>query len=611
MDETPWWKRKPSAGTVQPAKRVSLRQLLHGSQRDGETAPKPEVASQDPDESDGRISSGRLWFLLATFLVVVVIITVRMAYWAVASPAPGPSRGAAAAELIRSRIVDRNGLLLATDSFYWEVNANPKAVRNDKDSQSLATDLARILGQPEAAIRASLAVTGSYTMLDKHADEEQRKAIEELKKPTSMIWMDEKRGRAYPLGTLGSHVIGFVNHARLGLYGIESSYDAWLMGQRELAEEQKVKKPGALTDSASLYLPSRGRHDLILNVDAGLQHIVEKHLAEAVATYDADGGSIVVMDPRNGAILALANYPSFDPNRYSDVRMERWINAAISTAYEPGSVFKLVTMAAALDAGEITPDSIYPDSGELAIDGRIINNADKKRYGNVTVRTALAKSINVITARICLDLGAETFYRYVRQFGFGAPTEVDLSAEVNGEVKEPGHIYWSRFDLATNSFGQALSVTSIQMINAVATIANGGTRYQPQVAKALVRNGQVYNLPPHILGYPIKPETARTLTQMMVYTVDSSSYSKFMPGYRVAGKTGTAEISTAKGYTQDTIMSFVGFLPAADPQLVILVKIEKPKRGGLWAEQVAVPVWAKVAQDSVRNLRIAPDDRMP
>ena len=308
--------------------------------------------------------------MLAIFLVVVVIITVRMAYWAVASPAPSPSRAAAAAELIRSRIVDRNGLLLATDSFYWEVNANPKAIKNEKDSQSLAADLARILGQPEAAIQASLAVTGSYTMLDKHANEEQRKAIEELKKPTSMIWMDEKRGRAYPLGALGAHVIGFVNHARLGLYGIESSYDGWLMGQRELAEEQKTKKPGALTDSARLYLPSPGRHDLILNMDAALQHMVEKHLAEAVATYDADAGSIIVMDPRNGAILALANYPSFDPNRYSEVRMERWTNAAVSTAYEPGSVFKLVTMAAALDAGEITPDSIYPDSGELAIDGQ-------------------------------------------------------------------------------------------------------------------------------------------------------------------------------------------------------------------------------------------------
>ena len=598
MDEKPWWKRNPSAGSVPPA------------MREAETAPKPEVASGNPDRSGDPIPLRRIWLLLALFLVIVVVIIVRMAYWAVASPAPKPI-AAAAAELIRSRIVDRNGLLLATDSFYWEVYARPEAIRKDKDPQSVVASLAHILEQPVETIQASLTVTSSFTMLHRHANEEQAKAIKDLDKPTNMIWADERRGRSYPLGPLGAHVIGFVNYFRQGLYGIESSYDAWLMGQRELSEEQKTNKPGGLTDNALLYLPSPGRHDLILNMDAALQHVVEKHLAEAVATYDADAGTIIVMDPRDGSILALANNPSFDPNHYSDVRVEQWANAAVSSPYEPGSVFKLVTMAAALDAGEITPDTVYPDSGELAIDGRTIHNADNKRYGDVTVRTALAKSINVVTARICLDMGAETFYRYVRQFGFGVPTEVDLSGEESGEVKEPGHIFWSRFDQATNSFGQALSVTSMQMVNAVAAIANGGTRYQPQVAKALVRDGQVHNLPPHVLGYPVKPETAHTLTQMMVYTVDSSSYAKFVPGYRVAGKTGTAEISTVKGYTQDTIMSFVGFLPAADPQLVILVKLEKPKRGGRWAEQVAVPVWAKVAQDSVRQLRIAPDDRLP
>jgi cell division protein FtsI/penicillin-binding protein 2 len=602
MDEKPWWKRSPSAGTVSPARR-QLR-------RKAETAPKPEVGSDTPDGSGESIPLRRIWLMLALFLFIVLVIILRMANLAVASPVPKPV-AAAATDLVRSRIVDRNGLLLATDGFFWEVYAGPEAIKKDKDRQSVIDGLARILEQPVETIQASVAVTTSLVMLHRHATEDQYKAIKDLKKPLGMLWTDERRERVYPLGSLGAHLIGFVNYFRQGLYGIESSYDAWLMGQRDLPEEQRRNKPGTLSDNARLYLPSPGRHDLVLNMDAALQYLVEKHLAEAVATYDADSGTIIVMDPRDSSILALANNPSFDPNRYSDVRMERWANAAVSSPYEPGSVFKLVTIAAALDAGEITPDSIYPDSGELTIDGKTIHNADNKRYGDVTVRTALAKSINVVTARIGLDMGGETFYRYVRQFGFGVPTEVDLGGEQSGEVKEPGDILWSRFDHAANSFGQALTVTSLQMTNAVATIANGGTRFQPQAAKAVVRDGQVYDLPPHALGYPIKPETAHTLTQMMVYTVDSSSYSKFMPGYRVAGKTGTAEISTAKGYTQDTIMSFVGFLPAADPQLVILVKLEKPKRGGRWAEQVAVPVWAKVAQDSVRLLRIAPDDRMP
>jgi cell division protein FtsI/penicillin-binding protein 2 len=188
---------------------------------------------------------------------------------------------------------------------------------------------------------------------------------------------------------------------------------------------------------------------------------------------------------------------------------------------------------------------------------------------------------------------------------------VDLSQEDAGFIKEPGNPYWSRFDQATNSFGQALMVTPLQMIQAVTAIANGGTRYQPQAVRALVQDGQVYELPPRVLGYPIKPETARTLTQMMVYNVESASYRGLAPGYKVAGKTGTAEISTAQGYTtQDTITSFVGFLPAANPQLVILVKLDKPK-SSRWAEQVAVPVFSKVAKDAVRILRIAPDERGP
>ena len=208
--------------------------------------------------------------------------------------------------------MDRNGLLLATDSFYWEVNANPKAIKKEKDEgQAVIASLARILAQPIETIQASLAVTTSYTMLHRHASEEQNKAIEDLKKPTSMIWMDERRGRTYPLGSLGAHVIGFVNYSRQGLYGVESSYDAWLMGQRELSDEQKTNKPGVLTENALLYLPSPGRHDLILNMDAALQHMVEKHLAEAVATYDADAGTIIVMDPRNGSYLRAGKQSEF------------------------------------------------------------------------------------------------------------------------------------------------------------------------------------------------------------------------------------------------------------------------------------------------------------
>ncbi len=608
MNEQPRWKRTASTPPSLPL--------------DEDAEGPGGVARRAPDMATGRADADarrdalpipihRVWLVVAFFLIVILALIARMSYWAVAS---GPLPDAAPAntgERVRSRVVDRNGLLIATDSFSWEAYARPQGITKDaKDGPALSSQIAQILGQPVETIQAGLAVTYPITTLAKNLDEKQRKGIDALNRP-SLVWTQARRIRAYPLGQLGSHVIGFTDYARDGLYGIEASYNSWLLGQKDLPVEQVARKPEALPEDWRIYLPSPGRHDLILAMDAALQHLVEEHLAEAVSLHKAESGTIIVMDPRDGSILALANYPAFDPNHYSDVSADWWANAAASNDYEPGSVFKLVTMAAALDTGQITPKKMYTDTGVLVVDGQPIRNAENKSYGVVPVQYALAKSINVVTARICLDMGADTFYRYVRQFGFGSLTEVDLSLENVGFLKEPGNPYWSRFDQATNSFGQALMVTPLQMINAVTAIANGGTRYQPQVVRALAQDGRVYRLPARVLGYPIKPETAKTLTQMMVYNVESASYRGFVPGYKVAGKTGTAEISTARGYTtQDTITSFVGFLPAANPQLIILVKLDKPK-SSRWAEQVAVPVFGKVAQDAVRVLRIAPDEREP
>lgn len=611
VNEQPRWKRTPST-SPSGIDRTPQGAVGEAARRAPEAAPSPIAADASP------IPIRRVWLVVALFVIIILAMIARMSYWAVAS-GPLPNRAPAADERIRSRVVDRNGLLLATDNFTWEAYARPQAIMKDaKDGAAganrMISQIAQILGQPVETIQAGLAVTYSLTTLAKNVDATQREKIAALGQP-SLVWTGDRRIRAYPLGQLGAHLIGFTDYQRDGLFGVEASYNNWLLGQKDLPpvrfKPEAAEKPEPLPEDWRLYLPSPGRHDLILAMDAPLQHLVETHLAEAISVHRAEGGTIIVMDPRDGSILALANYPTFDPGRYSDVSPEWWANAATSKSYEPGSVFKLVTMAAALDTGQITPQKTYNDSGVLMVDGQPIRNAENKSYGTVPVQYALAKSINVITARICLDMGAETFYRYVRQFGFGSLTEVDLSPEIIGFLKEPGNPFWSRFDQATNSFGQALLVTPMQMINAVAAIANGGTRYQPQVVRALVQDGRVHRLPARVLGYPIKPETAKTLTQMMVYNVESATYRGFVPGYKVAGKTGTAEISTARGYTsQDTITSFVGFLPAANPQLIILVKLDKPK-SSRWAEQVAVPVFGKVAQDAVRVLHIAPDAREP
>lgn len=603
MDEKPQRRRTASVRSFPSST------AIHDEDAEQASTPEARVGEGNP------IPAGRVWLMLTIFVVVILVVIARMTYWATASPLTD-SQPIDTTVRMRSRITDRNGLLLATDAFSWEVYAHPPLINKDeKKAAELTAEIANALGQPVETIRAGLAVTYALTTLAKDVSPAQAAAINGIKingiGQRSLVWSEDLRIRAYPLGAMGGHLLGFANYALNGVYGVEASYNDWLLGQKELPAEQNSKQAQALPDAWRVYLPSPGRHDLILNMDAALQHLVEKHLVEAIATYGAEAGTIIVMDPRDGSILALANYPAYDPTRNQKGDEERSINSAVGSTYEPGSVFKLVTIAAALDAGQITPNSVYTDTGTLVVDGHPIRNAENKSYGKVTVRQALAKSINVVTARICLDMGSDIFYRYVRQFGFGRLTEVDLSPEAPGMVKEPGNTYWSRFDQATNSFGQALTTTPLQMISAVATIASGGTRLQPQVARALVMDGRVYPMKPKILGYPIKPETAKVLTEMMVYNVDSASYAGFVPGYRVAGKTGTAEIATAKGYsTQESITSFVGFLPAADPQLVILVKLDKPKRGR-WAEQVAVPVFGTVAQDAVRVLRIAPDDREP
>jgi len=230
----------------------------------------------------------------------------------------------------------------------------------------------------------------------------------------------------------------------------------------------------------------------------------------------------------------------------------------------------------------------------------------------VTAREALAKSINVVAAQTCLDMGAEVFYRYVRQFRFGKPTEVDLNYESEGIVKSPGSRFWSQYDQAANSFGQGISVTALQMLNAVAAIANDGTVLQPQAVQALVLDGQVYRVPPKMMRRAIRPETARTLAEMMVYNVESSSNPSPVPAFRVAGKTGTAEIPTETGYTsEETITSFAAFLPAADPKSVAAGEAGQSHNDPTGPSVSFVPVFAEVALDAVQILGIEPDDRMP
>ena len=331
--------------------------------------------------------------------------------------------------------------------------------------------------------------------------------------------------------------------------------------------------------------------------------------APGIQKYRAQSGTIIVMEPHTGAILALASWPTFDPNNVGKSEPGALQNAAISAQYEPGSVFKVVTAAAVLDTGLITPSQKLTDTGSIAVGDRVIVNSTRAAWGAVDMTETLARSLNVITTQWALLLGKERFYRYMDNFGFGQVTEIDLAGEVYGLVKRPGTTDWSMADLGTNSFGQGVAVTPIQMINAVAAIANGGKLMRPYVVQGRVANGQIQYTKPTVMSTVIKPETAATLAPILVKVVNVGNSSAAVAGYSIAGKSGTAQIPTEEGYTEDeTIVTFVGYAPADDPQFVMLVKLDRPDPTiSQWANYTVAPMFARVARRLFDHMNIPPD----
>jgi cell division protein FtsI/penicillin-binding protein 2 len=572
----------------------------------------PETEDDSPvAEIDLRQVLNRTRLLTILFLAVVFLVLLRLVSWQMKPDRAIPIQVVSAADYSRGRIVDRQGLLLATDDFKWEVYLRASNLKKVKNRPTLPAELAAVLGMSEEFLRKELAeAEGDLLIVARNASEDQCKAIAGLNE-TDSIWCAARRFRSYPQGELAAHLIGFANMDQEGATGVEGSYHDWLRTSERPPFQQMPGRAEPMPDAWRVYLPSAGGRDLVLHLDAALQYKMEQRLREAIVSARAESGTIIILDPHTGGILALANWPTYDPNRYSEASQAILGNAAVEDGYEPGSVFKLITYAAALDAGAVTPDAVFNDTGKLDVEGKVIQNAEKRAYGKVTATQALAKSINTVSASLALELGGETFYRYVSLFGFGKPTEADVITESRGEVRRWGTEAWNRRDQASNSFGQAISVTPLQMANAVATIANGGVVLQPQVVAAVIKDGEVHRLDRRVMGQSIRPETATTLTRMMVAAVESYSVKNLVPGYRVAGKTGTAEIAAKGGYTSDlTITSFAGFLPAADPKIVILVKLEKPKQSK-WAEKVALPLFQQVAQDAVKILKIEPNDQLP
>ena len=517
----------------------------------------------------------------------------------------------------RGEIYDRNGRLLAGNKTVYEVGVDLNTVKDPHAiafavSAEIGMDYNQILGviqnPPEGL---------SYIVIADFVEAQQALNLQELKKAlqdqaaegtfgglTGLQFKSHPQ-RSYPEDALASNVIGFVSREGRGYFGIEGKYDTLLAGNAV-----QVLVPTDPNKAFEIPRVSNGT-TLILTINRDLQAAAEEILDEALSTYGSPAGTIVVMDPRNGELLAVAASRRMDLNEfwnYSTIFDESSdFNPAISKPYEPGSVTKILTMAAALDSATVNPNTTYLDTGSILIGGVTVQNWDQQPWGVQNMVGCLQHSLNVCMVTIASQMGAGSFYDYMDAFGFGHLTGVDLEGETTGRLKVPGDSDWYPVDLGTNAFGQGVTATPLQVMMAVSSIANNGRMVVPHALYAMMRDGRQYNVPAQFAGSPVTEATADTLSEMLAISLEAEASLALVPGYRVAGKTGTAQIPVDGFYdTTRTNTSFIGWGPVDDPQFMIYVWLEQPSES-IWGAETAAPVFAEMAEKTVILLDIPPD----
>ncbi|MCB9419436.1 MAG: penicillin-binding protein 2 [Ardenticatenaceae bacterium] len=544
----------------------------------------------------------RLWVIITIMVVAMVVVTGRLVAFQLLQVVPWDG-WAGEEELVvdvpeRGVIYDRNGAILASNGVDYQVSAAPN---NVTEPEELATALSSILEEPRYDILSTLQQNREYVLLAGRVSPEVAKTIETL--PYSGVELDPLPRRFYPQGQMLCHTLGYVDFNGDGGGGIEGNYQQELAGQAASATLNRSPL------SAQHSVIAREGADLVLTIDRSVQNLVETHLRRAMEEHGAVSGEIIVMDPRTGAILAMAASPCFDPYTFYDEKDESvFLNPFVTRQYEPGSVMKLITMSAALDSGTVTPQTTYYDAGVLEWGGHLTYNWDRSAPGTTDMTTLLSRSLNVGAATIATWMGPDTFYSYFQRFGFGRPTGIDLMAESSGLMPLPGDPLWTESFLATNAYGQGLAVTPLQMITAVSALANGGEMMQPYLVQEIDNGGEVFEHTPTVLSRPISEETAQQVTAMAVTAVAREVPEAQVEGYTIAGKTGTAQIAENGVYLSDDIIgSFIGWLPADDPEIIVMVKLDKPKSAP-WGSMTAAPVFADLTSELVVLLGIPPDN---
>jgi cell division protein FtsI/penicillin-binding protein 2 len=510
----------------------------------------------------------------------------------------------------RGAILDRNGFPLALTLDAYDISIDREVWQDRELAQEGAEALSPLLGRAPDEILAAVGPDkdGDY-LLASGLDYALGKKIIALGLPG--VRANPTIKRSYPEKDLASGLLGFIGRDKVGLAGLEADLESELGGEAGTLYFERDSLGNPIPFGYRRLIEPKPSADVTLTIDRYIQRIVEDQLDATIESRGASGGTIIVMDPNTGAILAMASRPSFKLSELDlndEGRMELYRNRAVTDLYEPGSVMKVVTMAAAVDLGLVTPQTTYEDTGQAYVAGAAIANWDFSANGIQTMVQLLQKSLNTGAVWVSELIGAERFYDYIGRFGFGEPTHVGLGGEATGQYRTETDPDWYPVDLATNSFGQGISVTPLQMITAIAAVANGGELMRPYVVQEIrgPREHRVFE--PVVVRRVVSEETAETLREMLRQVVDGNpSHLARVSGYHVAGKTGTSFISVAGGYAPDsTIASFVGFVPAGDPQVIVLVKIDRPQNERLGG-MVAAPVFAELAPRILSYLGIRPE----
>jgi len=556
----------------------------------------------------------RYRFTLFFFLIFLALIVVRLFYWQVvraqelSSIAQAQYDQQVISEAQRGEIRTSDGFTIAADKLAYLVYADPKVVK-DKDKESDA--LGKFLTIQSATVSALLSEDKFWVPIQSHVDNSVKEKIDAAHLPG--VGFEEETVRFYPEASMAATLLGFVgkdeNGNDKGYFGLEGYYDRQLSGKNgiSIVVHDAAGHPilAKMNDST---VKVDGR-DLILNIDRRIQFMLDEELKKGIATYGAKSGMAIVMDPKTGGVLAMSSFPTFDPATYQQFSENLYANPLITDTYEPGSTFKPIIMASAMNEGLVKPDTkCTACSGPVQIGDYAIHTWDDNYFPNTTMNDVIVHSDNTGMVFVGEKLGLDRMIDYLQKFGVGDTTGIDLQGEEAPEMHPKDQ--WYPIDLATATFGQGITVTPIELIDAIAAIANNGVRMQPEVVSAVqTPDGQTIPIPPKEIDQPISATTAQVMTQIMVNAVNDGE-SKFyrLKGYDIAGKTGTAQIPVSGHYDPTkTIASFVGFAPATNPKFVMLVVLNEPS-ASIYGAETAAPIFFSVAKDILMYYGIPPSE---